>query len=853
MRIRCGVAFRPLICAALAAVWISTTAAASPILGTTFATTFPEPWIAQLVMAAPSDAGTDGSRLALKDQEPLRQLSWWSGWWLAFATLFALTMVIAGLVVLHYQRRERRQIALDKKALERLNNAQRIGKMGDWEYQVTTGSITWSPQVYEILGCNPDLGPPQSFEAHAALYDSENGARLRSHSMRALETGDPEEYELVRVRPDGVEVYVQAVAVPRMDEAGRVVGLYGTIQDVSAKKRAEHTLRARSNQQFLVAALGRFALAHPVLDQVFSEAASALATGLAVEYSKVLLPDTTANAFILKTGVGWRPGWLGRNIGSIAGRSQTAHVVSSRKPVIVEDFRCEPRFEASEMLTAHGIVSGINVLIGGAEYPHGVLGVYATETRKFSADDGAFLEAIANTLSTAIERGVADERLKHMAQYDALTDLPNRLLLTDRLNVALAQSRRSSKRLALMYMDLDRFKNTNDVFGHEVGDGVLREVAKRISSCMRAADTVSRQGGDEFVIVLPGIETDQDAVRVAEKILAAVFAPLTIDGKDIALGASIGIACYPENGSDAETLLRNADAAMYVAKDPGRCKYQFYSVEINARALERMALEGDLRQALARDELFLCYQPQIDLGTNALLGLEALKRWRHATRGIIPPAQFIPIAEESGLIVKIGAWVLETACRQHASWTAQGLVSGVIAVNVSAHQFGQVDFVDVVAAALLHTGLDAKFLELEVTESVVMQGVDEVLRKLDKLHVLGVKLAIDDFGTGYSSLAYLKQFPIYRLKIDQSFTRGLPADHQSSSIVQAIISMGHSLGLNVLAEGIESAEQEEHLRSLWCDAGQGYLYAKPLPVEECTEYLRRYAKSRGDAEIPTGV
>jgi len=781
------------------------------------------------------------------------QLTWGSGWWLAFATLFALMMAIAGLMVLHYQQRERRQIALDKKALERLNNAQRVGKMGDWEYEVATGVITWSPQVYEILGCDPDLGPPRSLEAHAALYDSENSLRLQEHSRRALETGKSQEYELARVRPDGVEVYVQAVAVPRLGEGGRVVGLYGTLQDISAQKRAEHTLRARSNQQFLVAALGRVALAHPALDQVFTEAASALATGLGVEYSKVLLLDTAANTFILKTGVGWRPGWVGRNIGSIAGRSQTAHVVSSRKPVIVEDFRCELRFEASEILTAHGIVSGINVLIGGAGHPYGVLGVYAKETRKFSADDGAFLEAIANTLSTAIERGEADERLMHMARYDPLTDLPNRLLLSDRLSVALAQSRRTGKRLALMYMDLDRFKNINDVFGHDVGDEVLRAAARRIASCMRAADTVGRQGGDEFIVILPGIDTEQDAVRVAEKILAAVFAPLTIDDKDISLGASIGIACFPENGTDAATLLRNADAAMYVAKDPRRCRYQFYSLEMNARALERMALEGDLRQALARDELFLCYQPQVDLGSNALLGLEALLRWRHATRGLVPPAQFIPIAEDCGLIDQIGAWVLETACHQHAIWTAQGLVSGIISVNVSSHQFVQADFVDVVAAALSRTGLDAKFLELEVTESVVMQGVDEVLRKLESLHALGVKLAIDDFGTGYSSLAYLKQFPIYRLKIDQSFTRGLPADHQSSSIVQAVISMGHSLGLNVLAEGIETAEQEEHLRSLWCDAGQGYLYAKPLPVEECTEYLRGDTLLCVNANTPTGV
>jgi len=781
------------------------------------------------------------------------QLTWESGWWITFAGLFALMILSAGFVLFYYRQRERRQVGLDEKALERLNNAQRVGKMGDWECDLTSGAISWSPQVYLILGCDPSLGPPQSFEAHAALYDAASAEILQERVSRLINSGTPQEYELVRHRPDGVAVCVQAVAVPRMGVDGRVVGLYGTIQDVSEQKAAETTLRTRSQQQVLVAALGRFALAHPALDQVFAEAASAIVKGLGVEYSKVLLIDTTGNSFVLKTGVGWLPGWEGRVIGNIAGRSQTAHVVSSREPVMVDDFRDELRFEASEMLTAHGIVSGINVLIGGAERPFGVLGAYTTDTRKFSADDSAFLEVIANTLSTAIERGCADERLIHMAQYDALTELPNRLLLTDRLNVALAQARRSGKRLALMYIDLDRFEHVNDLHGHSLGDAVLREVGTRLANCVRAADTVSRQGGDEFIVVLPEIETDQDAGRVAEKLIAAVLAPMTIEGKEIALGASIGIACFPENGANAETLLRNADAAMYVAKAQGRSRYQFYSLEMNARSLDRLVLEGDLRRAVERKELFLVYQPQLDLGTRECLGLEALVRWRHPTRGVMPPLQFIPMAEENGLIVQIGTWVLEKACRQHARWMGQGLMNGVIAVNVSAHQFAQPDFVNVVATALSCAGLPAQFLELEVTENVVMQGVDEVLRKLDDLHDLGVKLAIDDFGTGYSSLAYLKQFPINRLKIDQSFTRGLPGDHQSSSIVQAVISLGHSLGLNVLAEGIETEAQEEHLRSMWCDAGQGYHYAKPMPVAECTEYLRSHAQLRATADETTGA
>jgi diguanylate cyclase (GGDEF)-like protein/PAS domain S-box-containing protein len=446
----------------------------------------------------------------------------------------------------------------------------------------------------------------------------------------------------------------------------------------------------------------------------------------------------------------------------------------------------------------------------------------------------------------------ADERLAYMAQHDALTDLPNRLLLTDRLQVALAQSDRSGKRLALIFMDLDRFKNLNDVFGHDLGDRVLREVAARLVGCVRAADTVSRQGGDEFIVVLPEIDTEQDAARIAEKLIAAVAAPFVLDGTELVLSGSIGIACFPENGRDTETLLRNADVAMYVAKDRGRNRYQFYSADMNARAHERLLLEGDLRRAIEREQLFVVYQPQVDFGTGIVVGIEALVRWQHPTHGMMPPGKFIPIAEDSGQIGAIGAWVLETACRQHAGWVAEGLITGTLAVNVSAHQFRQPDFVDTVSAVLARSGLQAGFLELEVTESVVMHGVEDVLHKLNRLDLLGIKLAIDDFGTGYSSLSYLKQFPIYRLKIDQSFTRGLPDDRESAAITQAVISLGHSLGLNVLAEGVETHAQEEYLRSAGCDVGQGYLYAKPFPADECTEYLRLHAQSPNASPEPAG-
>jgi diguanylate cyclase (GGDEF)-like protein/PAS domain S-box-containing protein len=763
--------------------------------------------------------------------------------WAADEESFAVA--VANLVSLALERLERKrsEIAIEQ-AMQRLNEAQRIGQIGDWEYHIATQKIAWSPQVFKILGRDPAFGPPRNFEENAVMYDVASRVLMEEKINRAIACGEAQEYELLAERPDGEKVHIQAVAVPRKDESGKVIGLHGTVQDISARKRAELALFSRAYQQVLVATLGRFALADENLNHVFTEAASAVAKGLDVKYSKVILLNTGAGVFTLEAGVGWQPGWVGRHhIGDITEYSQTGCVVASREPVIVDDFSKETRFTPSEMLLKHGIVSGIYVPIGDAERPLGVLGAYAHEKRKFSTDDIGFLQSLSNTLSTAIERTHVHERLAYIAQHDALTDLPNRLLLTDRLNVALAQARRAGKGLALIFIDLDRFKNVNDAFGHEMGDKVLREVAAKITNCVREIDTVSRQGGDEFLVILPEIDTKKDAARVAQKLIATLVTPISLDGTEVVLGGSIGIACFPESGRDARTLLRNADAAMYVAKEKGRNCYQFYSAEMNARALERLTLAGDLRRAIEREQLFVAYQPQIDLSSGAIVGLEALVRWRHPKLGLVPPGQFIPIAEENGLIEPIGAWVLETACRQYAGWLAEGLTAGTIAVNVSARQFRQSNFVDSVSAALVRSGLLASYLELEVTEGVVMQGIDEVLDKLGSLDRLGVKLAIDDFGTGYSSLSYLKQFPIYRLKIDQSFICGLPNDHESSAIVKAVISLGHSLGLNVLGEGIETKAQEEYLRSLSCDAGQGFLYSKPIAADECTEYLRLNAHS----------
>ncbi|MDP2240702.1 MAG: EAL domain-containing protein [Burkholderiales bacterium] len=430
------------------------------------------------------------------------------------------------------------------------------------------------------------------------------------------------------------------------------------------------------------------------------------------------------------------------------------------------------------------------------------------------------------------ERKAAEQRIEHLAQHDLLTDLPNRVLLNDRVEVAVAHAARHGGRLALLYVDLDKFKFVNDTLGHAVGDQLLKAAAMRIKSAIRESDAASRVGGDEFVVLLSEINAAEDAARVAEKIIRDVSDPYRLNEHELVLTASIGIAIYPENGQDAGELLRLADTAMFAAKGGGRNRYQFYSEAMGARAAERLHLESELRGACARGEIFVAYQPQIDLASGRVIGAEALARWRHPRHGLISPLRFIPVAEESGLILEIGEWILREACRQARDWREQDILDAHVSVNVSAVQFRQADFLEVVKRALDASGLLPANLELEVTESVVMEGVSSMLDILRRLDAFGVKLAIDDFGTGYSSLSYLRQFPTQRLKIDQSFVRDLPGDPDAVAIARAIVSMGHSLGMHIIAEGVENEAQAVFLSSIGCEEAQGYLYAKPMPGSE---------------------
>ena len=457
------------------------------------------------------------------------------------------------------------------------------------------------------------------------------------------------------------------------------------------------------------------------------------------------------------------------------------------------------------------------------------------------------------------DRKKAERDVQKMAYFDSLTGLPNRALLTDRLHQILAQSVREGWLVGVLFLDIDRFKWINDTLGHAAGDRLLQSVADRMQKRLRESDTVARLGGDEFVIALTAAKHDQDISLVAQEIMKALAMPFEIGEQEIFISASIGIAIYPQDGQDVGSLLRNADTAMYVAKEAGRNNYKFFSQEMNQKAVERMALEGNLRRALEKDEFALAYQPQIDTRSRQMTGVEALLRWNHPETGPISPGKFIPIAEETGLIIPIGEWVLRSACMQARTWIDAGFCSLRVAVNISGCQFKQGNLAQLVRQVLDETGLDPANLELELTESILMDNAESAINMLTELKKLGVTLAIDDFGTGYSSLTYLKHFPIDRLKIDQLFIRNITTDANDASISEAIIAMAHSLKMDVIAEGVETREQMDFLVSRKCFDMQGYYFSRPVPAEKIGQLMEyknisvKYNESRSqDIEIHKG-
>ena len=432
----------------------------------------------------------------------------------------------------------------------------------------------------------------------------------------------------------------------------------------------------------------------------------------------------------------------------------------------------------------------------------------------------------------AIERKRLEERLENLARYDDLTGLANRRYFHERLEEAIEMAQRLNRFVALMFMDLDRFKQVNDTYGHPAGDALLKEVAGQLEATVRQTDTVTRLGGDEFAIILVNLESETTVNTLATRIIERLSQPVTVDGCLVKSGTSIGISLYPYDAADPDELIRKADHALYQAKAEGRGAYHMYDEAMQAGARARMVIENDMRLALVREEFVLYYQPQVSIPDRRIVGAEALVRWRHPARGLVPPGEFVPVAESSGLIVEMGEWVLRESCARNKAWQDAGLPPIRVAVNISARQFQSENLIPAVELALEESGMDSEWLELEITESVVLADADRVAEKLRLLNDMGVRLALDDFGTGYSSLAYLKRFPVQRLKIDQSFVRNLTMDADDAAITKAVIQLGHSLHLDVIAEGVETEEQLAFLRRQHCREIQGFLIGRPMAADD---------------------
>lgn len=634
----------------------------------------------------------------------------------------------------------------------------------------------------------------------------------------------------------GRRKWLASTKMPLRDESNAIFGLLGIAKDITERKRSEMLRQGQAK------ILEMIAMAAPLGD-VLSELVHLIEGQLTGILASVLLLDVDGLRLEHGAAPSLHPDYCkainGVRIGPNVGSCGTA--VHRREPVIVADIQTDPLWDDFRNLAA---AFGLRSCWSAPILSHkgavlGTFAMYSKSIREPSDAEKGLVDVATRIAGIAIERKMAEEHIRHLATHDGLTNLPNRTTLGERLSHAIARAADSDRTVSLLFIDLDRFKFVNDSLGHDAGDELLQIVARRMQRNVRNSDSVIRLGGDEFIIILPDQPKEVDTVpETCRRIIDAVSAPVHIRGHELLVTCSIGVAKYPVDGADAQALLANADAAMYQAKSIGRDNFQFYSPELNAEAHRKLVLQEQLRNAIVRSELFLEYQPQIDLRTGKIFAAEALLRWNHPTMGRVSPGDFIPLAEETGLIVPIGNWVIDEACRQNKIWQDAGLDPITVCVNVSARQFGDKNLVAHVRRALVTSGLSANFLELELTESLIMQNIGQAIETMSDLQALGVQLSIDDFGTGYSSLSALKNFPVTRLKIDRSFISDLASNESDRTVASAVILLAQKLNLRVIAEGVETNEQLQFLRDNNCDEIQGYLFSRPLPPDEFATLAR---------------
>ena len=634
--------------------------------------------------------------------------------------------------------------------------------------------------------------------AYGDLVIPEDRLWVREAITCALHEGRSFDLEYRIVHADGNTRWVWERGTAVTGDQGKPIALEGLVQDITTRKSAEHALREAERRY------------HGLFDNAIEGIFRTTVEGHYLDANPAL-----AHIYGFDS-----PEELMRSLRDIG----TQLYVDRQR-----------REEFMHIMKARGSVTGFESRV---YRKNGDIIWISENARAIFAEDGSPI-GYEGTVEDITERRLYQVRIEHQANYDTLTGLANRSLLQDRLQQALLTAASSGQRIAVAFVDLDRFKFINDSLGHHVGDELLKAVAGRLKACVRDCDTVARLGGDEFVLLINGHTGPEYVRQVMDRMLASVAQPWIIEQGEFLVSCSIGVALHPDDGEEALTLLKHADSAMYRAKDSGRNNFQFFTRELNVLMTEQLELETHLRRALERNQFVLRYQPRVNLVTRQIVGAEALLRWRIPQRGTVPPLRFISLAEETGLIVPIGKWVLQTACAQNKAWQDAGLPPIVVSVNVSPRQFRHESLVQTVAAALRSTRLEPRYLELELTESMVMHDAPQLVAMLDELKELGVKIAVDDFGTGYSSLSYLKRFPVDRLKVDRSFVEHMTTEADDATIVRAIIALGHNLGLKVVAEGVETAQQARALRAYQCDEAQGFLFARAVSARDLPRLITR--------------
>ena len=815
---------------------------------------------------------------------------------------------------------------------DRLNEAQRIARIGSWTWDLKNNTHWWSDELYRMLQLERELDV-RPYERFQGMVHPQDRSRLERTRVRTLAGEKVEPIEVRITLPEGSERIIETRGEARFDASGRPSIVNGTLQDVTEQKVTQTALRltqSRYRDTQRLARIGNWEAdiatgrswwseelyrmleedpatyessfenfmvhVHPDDRWSLKQRSKVIAVGpnaYNVSEVRLLLPRSGA-AKIVQLSVEVREDELGNPLAVVG----TIHDITERRALETRLRESEARYASTVELAAVGIahVDAGGHLIWSNSWLRDMLGytqeelarltvwqishpedVHATDAdrrrlhareldslrveKRYICKDGKIIWVKIATaprfdgndkllydvaiVEDITPRKLAEARIQYLATHDELTGLPNRVIFVELLAHALEGAHRDNNRCAVLFIDLDRFKIVNDSLGHEAGDQVLKQVAQRLRACVRNSDVVARFGGDEFIVLLNPIADQTAAAAVAANILAAMLKPVRIMSYECRVTASIGIARYPEDATDGPTLMKQADMGMYLAKDEGKNNVQFYSGVVAPMSVERIVLETHLVHALERNELFLEYQPKIQISTGRICGVEALLRWNNPQLGVLPPNAFVPLAEDTGLIVPIGKWVLRTACAQSMAWQRLGLPPLVMAVNLSPRQFKDPALVEVITEALRESGLPANRLELEITESMIMNSVDQAAHTAAVINSLGVRLAIDDFGTGYSSLSQLKQFPIDTLKIDRSFIRELPGDRDDQAIAEAIISLGKALGVNIVAEGVETVEQEVFLRERACDEIQGFLYSKPCDADA---FVRLF--EHGNARVP---